>query len=297
MTVGSLLKSLKSRASQRRLPLLYTGFTVFVFLVAIIVTFPHETLIRQGLDRATAGSDTTVDFKTLQFRPLLGYHVEDLRVVPDRDEAFELRVAGLQATPSIISLLVPGRRNALDLELDIWGGELAARLAGDPDDFAITAAGSGLNLEDATRGLLPANGKIYGSAALELDAEGTDQGRTIDGTLILAVRDLALRDLMARGFKVPDLTFETLDLSIEAAGDTLQVRNFVATGNEVSIRATGKIKLNRSWKRSMLDLRFELTIDPDAPSGLRVLPRLLPKRKNGETFYDIIGTLGNPRIQ
>lgn len=296
-SIRSVGKALRRKSEQRRLPLLYAGFALVVFLVALVVTFPHETLVRQSLYSATVGSDTTIDFTALHFRPPLAYQVDDLQIRPDRNEPFELRITKLHVAPALFSLLIPGQRNAVDLELEIWGGQLEARLAGDPDDFAIAAAGSKLNLAEAISTALPTPGKIYGNAQFELVAEGTDKGRSIAGSLTLAIRDLALRELTARGFKVPDLTFETVDLAVDADGGVLHVRKFVASGNEVSIRATGKVTLHRSWKRSALELRFELSIDEDAPSGLRVLPRLLPKRKNGESFYDIRGTLGNPRIQ
>jgi type II secretion system protein N len=290
-------KGQQNEPSERYLVGLYLGFAFLVFLIALLWTFPHETLVREGLRQATAGSPTRIDFAQLRYRPPLGYEVEDLRIVPDPGSAFELQAGQLHAQPSLLSLLVPGRRNAVDLNLAIWGGQVEARIAGDPDDFAIDAVGQNLKLDEATRGAFPPAGKIYGNGRLELAVEGTDGGRLIEGALQLAIRDLALRDLMAQGFKIPDLTFETLDLEAEADGQTLQIRKLVANGNEVSIRATGKIKLNRVWKRSTLDLRFELRIDPDAPAGLRMLPRLLPKRNDGDTFYKIRGTLGKPRLQ
>jgi len=290
-------KGPQNESSERYLLGLYFGFAALVFLIALLVTFPHETLVREGLRQATAGSPTRIDFAELRYRPPLGYEVSDLRIVPDPGSAFELQAGQLHARPSMLSLLVPGQRNAVDLDVALWGGQLEARIAGDPDDFAIDALGENLKLDEATRGAFPPAGKIYGSGRLELAVEGKDRGRRLEGALRLAVRDLALRDLMAQGFKVPDLTFETLDLEAEADGQTLQIRKLVANGSEISIRATGKIKLNRVWKRSTLDLRFELVIDPDAPAGLRMLPRLLPKRKDDETFYKIRGTLGKPRLQ
>lgn len=290
-------KGQQNESSERYLLGLYFGFAFLVFLVALLLTFPHETLVREGLRQATAGSPTQIDFARLRYRPPFGYEVSDLRIVPDPGNSFEFQASQLHARPSVLSLLIPGRRNAVALDADLWGGQVEVRIAGDPEDFAIDAVGQNLKLDEASRGAFPPAGRIYGNGRLELAVEGTDSGRRLQGELRLAIRDLALRDLMAQGFKVPDLTFETLDLEAEADGQTIQIRKLVANGNEVSIRATGKIKLNRVWKRSTLDLRFELMIDPDAPAGLRMLPRLLPQRKDGESFYKILGTLGKPRLQ
>ena len=258
-------KGQQNESSERYLLGLYFGFAFLVFLVALLLTFPHETLVREGLRQATAGSPTQIDFARLRYRPPFGYEVSDLRIVPDPGNSFEFQASQLHARPSVLSLLIPGRRNAVALDADLWGGQVEVRIAGDPEDFAIDAVGQNLKLDEASRGAFPPAGRIYGNGRLELAVEGTDSGRRLQGELRLAIRDLALRDLMAQGFKVPDLTFETLDLEAEADGQTIQIRKLVANGNEVSIRATGKIKLNRVWKRSTLDLRFELMIDPDAP--------------------------------
>ena len=290
-------KTLRTRASEHRLAWLYLGFSAAVFIVALVTTFPHETLVREGLRHATAGSPTQIDFASLRYQPLLGYEVADLRIVPDTAQSFQLQVDALHAKPAILSLLIPGQRNAVELDLAIFGGQMEATVAGNPDDFAVVVVGQNLKLDEATRGAFPPPGRVSGTAALDLAAQSSDGGRTLEGTLALRAQDIALRDMMAQGFKIPDLSFEALELEAAADGDTIHVRKLVATGNEVSIRATGKIKLHRSWKRSSLDLRFELNISPDAPAGLRMIPRLLPKRKDGESFYDVRGTLARPRLQ
>ena len=287
---------LPAQSSERRLAIVYAAFALVIFFTALVVTFPHETLVRMGIRNATAESSVTIDFSELHFRPPFGYQVSDLHIVSDSRQPFSLRVSDLKATPSLLSLIIPGQRNAVDLTLSIWGGLLEGRLAGDPANFAITARGEGLDIASATQGALPPPGQIYGKARLDLDVEGTEDGRQLEGNLILAVQNLALRDLTAGGFKVPDLTFDTLEMAVEARGNSLKIRKFVVQGSDVSIRATGKITRNRFWKRSSLDLRFELIISPDAPAGLRILPRLLPKRKDGEQFYNLRGTLAKPRI-
>jgi type II secretion system protein N len=290
------LADLRGALSRHRLGIGYILFTLTVFLVSVVATLPHEEIARHLIERATRGSSTRVEFREISFRPLLGYTIRDLRITPDSTGGPTIRVESLDATPVLTSLLLPTGPTELDLEAVLWGGGLEARLGGDGRNFMLTLEAEGLDLGEATSGLFPAGGALEGQARVLLAIEGDSRGRELFGALDLKATAVGLRDLLAAGFKVPNLTFESVQLSAKLDGRRLEISEFSARGRELMLRATGRIRLAERLKSSTLDIRFELQISDEAPSGLRALPLLLPKRKDGEAFYKLQGTLERPTL-
>lgn len=290
------LAGLRRTLFRYRLALGYACFAFAVFVVGVLATLPHEEIARRLIKSATRGSAVGLEFRELSFRPLLGYTIRDLHLMADRNSGPTIRIDSLDAAPVLTSLLLPTAPNAVDLEAQLWGGSLEARLAGDDSRLLLALEGEGLELAQATRGLFPGGGSVQGTARIALDIEGEPRGDEFAGGLSLDVTAVGLRDLLAAGFKVPNLTFETVQLRAKLDGRRLEISEFSAQGRELSLRATGRIQLARRLESSTLDIRFELQIREDAPAGLRSLPLLLPKRTQGDAFYKLKGTLRRPKL-
>ncbi|MFP6662931.1 MAG: type II secretion system protein GspN [Deltaproteobacteria bacterium] len=287
---------LRDALGRHRLAIGYTCFTLAVFVVGVVATLPHEKIARQLIERATRSSAVGIEFRELSLRPLLGYTVRDLQILPEGKDGPTIHIDSLDAAPVLTSLLLPGAPAAIDLEARLWGGVLEARLAGDPRGFLLALEGENLELAEATRGLFPGGGALLGTARIALDLEGDPRGRELVGALSLDAAAVGLRDLLAAGFKVPNLTFESVQLRARLDGKRLEISEFSARGAELTLRATGRIQLAQPLESSILDIRFELQIHADAPAGLRALPLLLPKRTQGDAFYKLKGTLRRPKL-
>lgn len=274
----------------------YTGFTLVVILATLLATFPHEEFARRAVAEATAGTPTRVDFRTLHFRPPLAWTARDLRIVPDTAADLALRIESVKASPAWTSLLLPGALPGIDLDAALWEGEASAFAASDGEDFALEVQAAGLDIAAATAGQLPGEARLGGRADLDLEAGGDLRGETLSGEVHVQATGIALRDLLVSGIRVPDLDLRDASLHGSFEDRTIRIAEFLAQGEGLLVRATGTIERQRVFDRSRLDLRVEIEITDAAPPALRGLRLLLPKRKPGETFYHLRGTIRRPQF-
>ncbi len=274
----------------------YAAFSLVALLTALLVTFPHEELARRLVAEGTRNTDIRADFRRLNFSPPLAWAARDIVILPDSDGALAIRVDELRASPGWTSLVLPGVLPALDLDANLWNGTAIATAGSDGEKFTLDLRAEDLDLAAAASGLLPGEGRIGGRANLALEASGDLQGRELVGDVELIVADITLRGLSLEGFQLPDLDLSELKLRGTLAGKTVQVSEFLARGPGVSLRATGTIQRARRFDSSRLDLRVEIQITDAAPSSLRGLRLLLPRRQPGESFYKLGGTIRRPKL-
>ena len=88
------------------------AFFGFAFFVILAVTFPHATLVRNALHRATADSAMRIGFQDIQLRPLLGYTADQVRIdtvgrftayLPNRQTRCFARMENPPAWPTPVS--------------------------------------------------------------------------------------------------------------------------------------------------------------------------------------------------
>ena len=274
----------------------YATFSLVAFLAALLVTFPHEEVARSLLTEATREGDTRADFRRLDFSPPLAWMAHDVVIVPDRESELAIRLDRLRASPAWTSLVIPGRLPALDLDVDLWNGSAVIAAGSDGKEFTLDLEATGIDLAEATDGMLPGAGRLGGRADLALEASGDIKGRDLAGEVVLLVQGIALRELTLSGFQLPDLDLSDASLRATLEGNTIRIAEFLARGKGLRLRATGTIQRNRRFDRSTLDLRVEIEITDAAPSSLRGLRMLLPKRKAGESFYQLRGTIRRPKL-
>jgi type II secretion system protein N len=126
-------------------------------------------------------------------------------------------------------------------------------------------------------------------------------GRTTqstDGELALSVAGLALHQLAARGFPIPDARFAQTDLVAQIAGPRVAVKQFAANGDDLNLIASGDVTLRDPVVQSLLNLRLGVDVAAQAPPPIRVLTALLPRRAAGETSnYTLGGTIAAPSLR
>jgi type II secretion system protein N len=276
----------------------YAAFTTIVFLVALVVSLPHDLIAARALDLATARAPVRIGFRSVALAFPNGYRFTDVRVTPPGGADPLATLAEVTVRVPFGALVTGDVRQAV-FSGRAYGGEFRghARLAGNTVTGALDASGIGLG--PALAPFVPPPGRVQGDATLSLQLSG--DGRTTqstEGTVTLAVRDLALEQVSVRGFRVPDIAFPTIDAAAEVFGARLQVREARAAGNDLRFDATGDVLLREPLPQSVLNLRLTIEVPPNAQPALRVATGLLPKRPPGEApAYTLKGTIGAPVLR
>lgn len=292
--LGRLAARLRARAEL----IGYAAFTLLVFLVALVWSLPHDLIATRAIEVATAGAPVRIGFRTVSLAFPNGYRFTDLRLTP-------LGASQPVATLSEVTLRVPigglltGNFRQAVVDGRAYGGTFRgwARLAGNRASGELEA--KGIRLEPAVAPFLPPPGRVQGTADLSFRMAG--DGRTTqssEGDVTLAVRDLALEQVNVRGFRLPDVAFPTVDASAQVFGSRLQVKEVRAAGDDLRFDASGDVLLRDQLPQSVLNLRMNLEIPPNAQPALKLLSGLLPKKNPGEPpVYTVKGTIAAPVVR
>lgn len=276
----------------------YVGFTLLVFVVALVWSLPHDLIAARAIEVATAGAPVRIGFRTVSLAFPNGYRFTDLRVTP-------LGASQPVATLSEVTLRVPigglltGNFRQAVVDGRAYGGDFRgwARLAGNRASGALEA--KGVRLEPALAPFVPPPGRVQGTADVSFQLTG--DGRTTqssEGDLTLAIRDLALDQVSVRGFRLPDVAFPTVDASAQVFGARLQVKEIRAAGDDLRFDASGDVLLRDQLPQSVLNLRMNLEIPPNAQPALKLLSGILPKKNPGEPpGYTVKGTIAAPVVR
>jgi hypothetical protein len=262
---------------ERRAGLASAAFALVVFVVALAWSLPHDLIARRALETATVGGPVGVDFQSVAFAFPNGYRFTGLRLTPQQKPDAVVAIDELTVRAPLLSLL-----------------------AGDPRKLDLSGRAYGeIDLGRALAPFLDPPGSVEGRATLDLRLSG--DGRTTqsaDGDLDLSVTGLALHQLAARGFPIPDARFAQANLTAQIAGPKVTVKQFAASGDEVGLVASGDVTLRDPVVQSLLNLRLGVDVAAQAPPPIRVLTALLPRRAAGEASnYTLGGTIAAPSLR
>jgi type II secretion system protein N len=284
---------------EHRAGLASAAVALVVFVVALAWSLPHDLIARRALETATVGGPVGVDFQSVAFAFPNGYRFTGLRLTPQQKPDAVVAIDELTVRAPLLSLLA-GDPRKLDLSGRAYGGTLEGHAA------LRGSAGGALDLRlgeiDLGRALAPfldPPGSVEGRATLDLRLSG--DGRTTqsaDGDLDLSVTGLAVHQLAARGFPIPDARFAQADLTAQIAGPKVTVKQFAASGDELNLVASGDVTLRDPVVQSLLNLRLGVDVAAQAPPPIRVLTALLPRRAAGEASnYTLGGTIAAPSLR
>lgn len=274
-------------------------FALAVFLVALAALLPHDLLVRRAIDAATAGGGIAVSFDGVSFAFPNGYRFANLRVAPGRPpEAPAVTVRDLVVRTPLARLLL-GKPDRARIAGNLWEGDLSADVARNAGTTSARVELRDADLARAAAALAPAPTRLAGRADLDVDLSG--DGRTIasaSGSARLVARRLEIHDLVVRGFAVPDLAFPEVALDAEVRGGRLQVKQFRAAGEALTVEASGDVLLREPAPQSVLNLKVTIEPGPLAPQAIRIATGLLPRRPTGEKpVYSVTGTLAAPQLR
>ncbi len=279
---------------------LYIGYTAVLFVIFLIVTFPHELLVRRALSSVNQGT-VAVEFNAATFAWFKGYELTGLRIASTAADGRlpYLECSRLWIRPAL-SALVRGNPYAVEVSADLYGGTARgeARLA--EGNLVGNLQWQGIDVARyRTLTSLLDEGQLAGKVSGQFDFEA--RGATLSagqGTGELSVEGIGLTDVKVAGFGVPELHFRQTKLKFAIRGGRLEVQDLNATG-DINVQGSGQVVLREPVQDSVLNLRGTLLPTPTTPDPLKALLALIPRAPGAkpDAPMTVTGTLGHPRVR
>jgi len=282
-----------------RRTVLYSGYTAVLFLFFLLVTFPHELLVRRALNKVHGPA--AIDFTGVRFAWFSGYEIDGVRIASfnaDGDAPY-LECRRLWVRPAIGALL---RGNPYDfvLRADLYGGTANGEVRINGTTMAGTLLWKDLSLGRyrALTALLDEGqlaGRVSGAISFEGRAPNLNPGQ---GTGELFVDGAALTGAKVAGFPVPDLHLRKTSTKFVVREGRLELQEFQATG-DVDVQASGNIVFRDPPEESMLNLRVTIQQSLATPDAVKTLVGLIPRPPGSKPDAPLMltGTLAHPHVR
>jgi type II secretion system protein N len=282
-----------------RRTVLYSGYTAVLFLLCLLVTFPHELLVRRALN--TVRAPVSIDFTGVSFAWFNGYEINGMRIASNNadGQAPYLECTRLWVRPALRALL---RGNPYDflLRADLYGGIATGEVIVNGSSMAGTLQWKDLSLARyrVLTALLDEGqlaGRLSGAMNFEGRAPNLNPGQS---TGELFVEGAALTGAKVSGFPVPDLRLRQTKAKFAVREGRLEVQEFQATG-DVDVQASGNIVLRDPPEESMLNLRVTIQQSLATPDAVKTLVGLIPRAPGSKPDAPITltGTLARPHVR
>jgi type II secretion system protein N len=285
-----------------RTTVLYIGYTGFLFLVFLVVTFPHEQLIRRALSGVGNGP-VGVEFNAVNFAWYKGYEVSGLRVAPaaadDQPPLFE--VSRVFVRPSL-SALVRGNPYDLLMSADLYGGDAQGEATLTGGDVATTLQLHGLNLgRYRPLAALLDEGQIGGrvSGQVSFEARGGNVGAgQLSGDLVLENASLTGAKVQGYPYALPELHFRQVKLKFAVHSGRVEIQELNAAG-DLTVQGSGHIVVRDPLSSSVLNLRATFETSLATPDALKGAVALIPRGPGAKADapVNITGTLAAPKVR
>lgn len=281
-----------------RTMLLYIGYTLVLFVVFLLFTFPHELLVRRALSGVNRGA-VEVDFKSLSLG-YDGYEISNARVAPAADDQPPyLECSRLWVRPSLAALV---RGNPYDflVSADLYGGK--ARGEVNVAAGGLTGSLQWRDVEVSRYRTLTAlldegqlGGKVSGQFTFEArgNSVGAGQGSgevSIDGASIAGAK--------VNGFTVPDLKLRQARAKFQVRAAHVEIQE-VQTSGDINAQGSGQISLRDPIQESVLNLRATIVTGLETPDAIKALVALIPRQPGAkpDAPITITGTFTSPRVR
>lgn len=285
-----------------RAVLLYGAYTLILFLVFLVATFPHDMIIRQAMAAAgLTGDKAPIEFSDVKFAWWRGYQIDGLRIPPQGgSENSLLEIAHLWVRPTLRDL-IRGNPYSFNLTAELYGGSAAGQFDYKNGAVRGDVAWDGINL-GRYRPLvsLLEEGEVTGRISGLLSFDAPLRG----ATGVQVAGDITLDAAMIKGGKIPgftlgDLGLKQAKLKFKGGGGKVELQELTVNGDLTVQQTSGQIGLRDSFPDSSLNLRANIMQTPTTPDWLKTLLAAIPRQPGAklDAPVNISGTVGKPRFR
>lgn len=302
----------------------YTAYFFGCFLLACYLTFPYGRVRDWLQEQAAKRSGGASELQIGQLEPswITGVQLTDVRYIQttpgDTDgpnviefDELSVRASALAAITGDLAVSFSGEGGGGSVEGEFTGTD--GVFSGKFEDMTLNAEFSGLDV--AAVGLttvagLPLNGALTGVIDISIPKDI----KAISGTVKLAIHGLTLGDGksklkipgMRQGFTLEQINAGKLEIDAVVSDGVIDIKKIQSKGKDLSLSASGTVRLASKFKRSRLDLTIEAAFSDayknrdDKTKALFELMNFQRKVKQamtpeGALRYKIGGTVGVPR--
>jgi type II secretion system protein N len=282
-----------------RTTLLYVVYTVTLFLGFLLVTFPHEQLVKRALKNSVNRGPVEVDFKSLNLA-YDGYEIAGAYVAPTANQqAPYLEFSRLWVRPSFAGLV---RGNPYDflISADLYGGEARGELNAAAGGISGTLKLHGVDISRyrTVTSLLDEgqlSGKLSGQVNFDARAGNLSAGQgngevSIDGASITGAK--------VNGFPIPDIKLRQVRAKFQVRTGHVEIQE-LQTAGDINAQGSGQIALRDPVQDSVLNLRATIVTGLETPDPIKALVALIPRQPGAkpDAPITITGTLASPRVR
>jgi len=302
LRLPSLRRSVdRGDGSGSRTTALYALYTAGLFMVFMVVNFPHHVLVQRFLTSIDLqGQGMRLDVGDTRFAWWRGYELQRVRLAStDPAQPPLLELGSLYVRPGIDGLW-RGQLNSAQLLGLMYSGQVAASLArADGTQRANISIDSVAIHEHPLVSSLLQEGAVTGvlSGAIAIERSGEDEPHAA-GELYLD--KASVTDAKVGILSLPALHFDKALVKFSTQGGRLDVQEFEADGPDVKLSLSGQIALREPVYDSVLNLKLSASPGPDSTEEIKNLLALLPPPPKGakpDTPNVISGTLARPRVR
>ncbi len=282
-----------------RTMLLYGAYTLVVFVVFLLLTFPHELLVRRALSNVNRGP-IEVDFKAVNFAWFNGYEVTGTHVGPGSDDQPPyLECSRLWVRPSF-SELVRGNPYNLLLSADLYGGHARGEVNLDGGGATGWVQWRDIDLgRYRTLTALLAEGQLAGkvSGQFSFEARGGNPNAG-QGSGEISVDSASLTGAKVSGFSIPDVKLRQTRMKLQVRTGHIEVQEFQTSG-DLNAQGSGQISVREPLRDSVLNLRGTVATSLETPDAIKAAVSLIPRAPGAkpDAPITVTGTLASPRVR
>jgi type II secretion system protein N len=271
----------------------YVAWTVGWFLVFLVLTFPHDLVVRRWTEDIAAQSGWRVHYDEAWLRPWNGYHLSRVTLTaPGKDSEPWLSASEVVFRPSLGSGGFP-----LHFSGRAYGGDFTGSI---DQSGTLGLSWNQFALSQYPRLASLLDGSWDGTLSGDVRFSGRGDLKNIEGRGKLGLKSASLTQAKAQGFAIPDLHFADGEAEFELKAGRLDVRSLKLSGSELDAELHGQLFLLAANRMPAVNAVLSVKPIPGAPAGLEPLLTLLnhnQKPHSGAYSFTIYGPLNGLRVR
>lgn len=280
--------------------LLYSLYTLVLFIVFLFANFPHGAIL-QRLLRSIDLPGMRLDVGDARFAWWHGFELQRVLWGPaDPTAPAYLEANSIFVRPGLEGLF-SGHPRSVTVSGPLYGGNVDLQIStGDTNRATLTVDALQLQRYALLTSLLDGGqlvGALSGAATVEAHGSNTDEMRAAGE---LELDRASLTDAKTAGFPIPPLHFDAISLKFSLQGTRLEIQELEGDGPDLKFSINGQIALRQPVGDSVLNLKLTAVPGAEATDQIKTILSFLPPPAKGakpDAPHTISGTLSKPRAR